>query len=123
MTVDEPCAAKGVPRRELESVGGSRRGKMKQGEESAAVKIIKHRCGSTAQIILGTASAFARHALTNLHKLLRKIQEESLLLCPLFRKPETVFFGGFLYRDGILTFKHGDHLIKMSYKHPLCALF
>ena len=29
---------------------------MKQGEESAAVKIIKHRYGSTAQIILGTAS-------------------------------------------------------------------
>ncbi|MBR6922155.1 MAG: hypothetical protein IKH51_08165, partial [Clostridia bacterium] len=35
--VDEPCATKGVPRRELESVGGSRRGRMKQGEESAAV--------------------------------------------------------------------------------------
>jgi hypothetical protein len=29
---------------------------MKQSEESAAVKIIKHRYGSTAQIILGTAS-------------------------------------------------------------------
>ena len=45
----------GVPRREPESVGGSR-GRMKQGEESAAVEIIKHRYGSTAQIILGTAS-------------------------------------------------------------------
>ncbi|MBR6921554.1 MAG: hypothetical protein IKH51_05125, partial [Clostridia bacterium] len=33
-----PCAAKGVPRRELESVGGSRLGRMKQGEESAAVE-------------------------------------------------------------------------------------
>ena len=36
--VDELCAAKGVPRRELESVGGSRRGQMKQSEESAAVE-------------------------------------------------------------------------------------
>ena len=33
-----------------------RRGRMKQGEESAAVKKIKHRNGSSAQIFLGTAN-------------------------------------------------------------------
>ncbi len=56
MGVDEPCAAEGVPRRELESVGGSRRGRMKQGEESAAVEKIKYSRGSGTQIFSGTAS-------------------------------------------------------------------
>jgi len=56
MGVDEPCASKGVPRRELESVGGSRRWRMKQGEESAAVKKNKYSRGSGTQIFLGTAS-------------------------------------------------------------------
>ena len=78
VTVDEPCAATGVPRRELESVVGSRRGRMKQGEESAAVKIIKHRYGSTAQIILGTASGFARHVITHQHLCLAKIKKSFL---------------------------------------------
>ena len=56
MGVDEPCAAEGVPRRELESVGGSRRGRMKQGEESAAVEKNKYSRGSGTQIFSGTAS-------------------------------------------------------------------
>ena len=48
--------AGGVPRRELESVGGSRRWRMKQGEESAAVEKIKYSRGSGTQIFSGTAS-------------------------------------------------------------------
>jgi len=56
MGVDEPCASKGVPRRELESVGGSRRWRMNQGEESAAVEKNKYSRGSGTQIFSGTAS-------------------------------------------------------------------
>ena len=59
MGVDEPCASKGVPRRELESVGGSRRWRMKQGEESAAVEKIKYSRGSGTQIFSGTASGMS----------------------------------------------------------------
>jgi hypothetical protein len=41
-----------------------RRGRIKQSEKSAAVKIIKQRYGSTAQIILGTASGMLSALLT-----------------------------------------------------------
>ena len=50
---DEHCAAKGVPRRELESGGGSRQGRMKQCEEGAAVEKIKYSRGSGTQIFSG----------------------------------------------------------------------
>ena len=50
---------------------------MKQGEESAAVKIIKHRYGSAAQIILGTASGCHKKQMKLAELMLRKNQEES----------------------------------------------
>ena len=50
---DEHCAAKGVPRCELESGGGSRQGRMKQCEKGAAVEKIEHGHGSDAMIFSG----------------------------------------------------------------------